>query len=75
MVYAGGNITSRDMLIEKIIWAIDQIKTNSHVLSRVNEQLIFRCGLCVGCEGDYFERYVRDTHRYPRDLNLRGNNL
>ncbi|KAL4718787.1 hypothetical protein ACJJTC_002899 [Scirpophaga incertulas] len=33
------------------------------------------CGLCVGCEGDYFERYVRDTHRHPRDLNVRGNHL
>ncbi|KAL4702094.1 hypothetical protein ACJJTC_018034 [Scirpophaga incertulas] len=32
------------------------------------------CGLCVGCEGDYFERYVRDTHRHPRDLNA-GNRI
>lgn len=75
LVYTGRVITSREMLIEKINWAFNQIKTNSAVLSRVNEQLLFRCGLCVGCEGDYFERYVRDTHRHPRDLNLRGNHL
>ncbi|XP_046977560.1 uncharacterized protein LOC124543371 [Vanessa cardui] len=72
LVYSGREITSREMLVEKITWAFDQIKSNSQVLSRVNEQLIFRCGLCVGCEGDYIEQYVRDTHRHPRDLTLRG---
>lgn len=73
MVYSGREITSRDMLIDKINCAFNQIKTNSEVLARVNEQLIFRCGLCVGCDGDYFERYVRDRHRHARDFNLRGN--
>lgn len=73
LVYSGGEVASRAMLMDKIVWAFDLIKTNPQVLSRVGEQLIFRCGLCVGCEGDYFERYVRDTHRHPRDLNLRGN--
>lgn len=75
MVYKGGAAASREALIEKICWAFNQIKRSSQVLSRVNEQLIFRCGLCVGTGGDYFERFVRDSHRHPRDSDLRGDTV
>lgn len=66
LVYTGRTIETRDMLKEIIIWAFDQIKKNIQLLSRVGEQLCFRCHMCIECGGNYFERYVRDTHLHPR---------
>lgn len=75
LVYSGGAAENRQMLITKINEAFDLIRSNPQVLARVEEQSVFRCGVCVGCGGDYFERFVRDNHRHPRDLRLRGNNI
>lgn len=69
LVYTGGEITDRAVLVNKINNAFEMIKNDDIVLSRVREQLRFRVGVCIGCDGDHFERFVRDRHQNNRRVN------